>query len=68
MVEVAAQAADLDTHDRVVLRVEALVAAEHGDRQVERLQTVGPPGQGLLDHIGQQFAPAGAGGESRIVQ
>ena len=62
MIEVAAQAADLDADDRVVLRVEALVAAEHRHREVGRLEPVGAPGQPLLDDVGQQLAPARAGG------
>ena len=64
--EVAAQPADLDAHDRVVLRIEALVPAEHGKREVERLEPVCVASQGLLDHIRQQLAAARAGGERLV--
>lgn len=69
MVEIAAEPTDLDADDRIVLRVEALVAAEHRQGDVECLQPLPLTVQGPLDEVGEQLAAAGAGLEcSRIEQ
>ena len=63
MLEIAAQARELDTDDRVALRVEADITAEDRDREVVGLEPVAAARQRLLDHIAEQLAAAGRGGE-----
>ena len=65
VVEIAAQTADLDANDRVVLRIEALVAAEHRHGQVKGLEAMAATSQRLLDNVGEELPSARAGSEPR---
>ena len=65
MLEVAPQPSDLDANDRVVLRIEALVTAEHRNGEVKGLQAMAAAGQRLLDNVGEERPAARAGAEIR---
>ena len=56
-VEIPAQAAGLEAHDRIDLRVEAFVASENGDRDGVAFQAIGPAGKRFFDDITKKPAP-----------
>jgi hypothetical protein len=49
VLESAAQSPRLQTHDRIRLRVEAVIPPEDRDRDRVALQTIAPSGQRLTD-------------------